>query len=69
MRKSWKQSKYPKGSRVRVFLLNKDEHNGILLTNFNENSYKNKTPEIQLENGKIVYGYECWWIPENEINL
>jgi len=24
------------------------------------------TPKIELENGKIIYGYECWWISEKD---
>ena len=22
------------------------------------------SPKIELEDGKIIYGYECWWIPK-----
>lgn len=24
-------------------------------------------PTIKLDNGKTVYGYECWWAPEEQI--
>ena len=23
------------------------------------------SPKIELEDGKIIYGFECWWIPED----
>lgn len=26
-----------------------------------------KNPKIQLDNGSIVWGFECWWGPEEKI--
>lgn len=25
------------------------------------------SPKITLDNGKVVYGYQCWWAPEEQI--
>jgi hypothetical protein len=27
------------------------------------------SPKIELNNGKIIYGFECWWIPEKEAHF
>jgi hypothetical protein len=24
-----------------------------------------ESPKIKLENGRIIYGFECWWAPED----
>jgi len=26
-------------------------------------------PRIRLDNGKVIYGCECWWIPEEKTTL
>lgn len=26
-----------------------------------------KNPEIKLDNGRVVRGYECWWGPEDKV--
>lgn len=26
-----------------------------------------KNPKIELDNGQIVWGYQCWWGPESEL--
>lgn len=31
------------------------------------NEHKIKNPKIELENGSIVWGYECWWGPKEKI--
>ena len=25
-------------------------------------------PKIQLDNGEVVWGYQCWWGPEEKVN-
>jgi hypothetical protein len=25
------------------------------------------SPVIEMNDGQIIYGYECWWIPESEV--
>lgn len=66
---NWKQSKYPSGTSVKVILLNKKKPiDGTLLTEYDSKAIDLNIPEIKLANGKTVYGYECWWIPVNEIS-
>ncbi|HZK28051.1 MAG TPA: hypothetical protein VFD00_11015 [Thermoclostridium sp.] len=26
-----------------------------------------KNPTIKLDNGQVVYGYECWWANEDKV--
>lgn len=30
-------------------------------------SFKRTNPKIALDSGKVVYGCECWWGPEDEV--
>ena len=66
---NWKQHKYPRGSRVRGVLLADStiEFNGELLTDYDINRTDNEMPKIQLDNGEVVRGSECWWIPIDEL--
>ena len=65
----WKQCVYPCGSRVRVLLVNLPavEFNGELLTDYDINRADNEMPRIQLDNGEVVRGSGCWWIPIDEL--
>lgn len=40
---------------------------GFLADNLRECSGRN--PKIQLDSGQTVYGCECWWAPEERIEL
>lgn len=66
----WKQRKYLTGSPVRVILCDKNQTHttGTLLTDYDaDNAFESEHPRIRLKDGRIVHGYECWWIPEGEI--
>lgn len=63
----WRRKYYPKGTPVKVTSANhKLLGTGILLTDYRADSIKNDMPKIRMPQGKIYYGYECWWIPVNE---
>jgi len=62
----WKGNIYPPGTRVQVFIPGEKDQDGTLLTLYDP---KNRThiPRIMLKkNRRIVYGYECFWIPNVE---
>ena len=64
----WKQRVHHIGTRVRVILINETvERSGELLTAFNLDKSNNAHPRILLDSGQTVLGYECWWIPVDEI--
>lgn len=31
------------------------------------NKFGRKNPKLQLDNGEVIYGCECWWGPEDSI--
>ncbi|RJQ25726.1 hypothetical protein C4577_05010 [Candidatus Parcubacteria bacterium] len=39
---------------------------GILLFDYDSEDEDTPMPEIKLENGEILLGCECWWIPSEE---
>ncbi len=64
---SWKQRAYPAGSRVIVLDLDGNRMTGELLTAYDLDSHDNEMPRIRRDDGKEVFGYECWWIPVDEV--
>ncbi len=63
----WKHPKYPAGSEVVVHDVdNMPLGKGVLLTDFEQDA-DNEMPAIKLADDRIIYGYECWWIPVREI--
>ena len=63
----WKQRTYPAGARITGFDLDGNRIHGELLTAYDLDSYENEMPRIRLDNDKEVFGYECWWIPVDEV--
>lgn len=62
----WKKTKYPKGTEVHVNLV--DDNSlaiGHLLNDYDEDD--SVMPYIELTDGRKVYGYECFWIPVEEV--
>lgn len=58
------------GSEVRVILCDEEETHttGVLLTDYDaDDPWESEHPRIQLGDGRIVEGCECWWIPVGEI--
>ena len=64
----WKQRKYPVGTKVMVTDAAKNEilGEGTLLTAYDLDSEDNVMPKIEMPSGKVLFGYECWWIPVDE---
>ena len=63
----WKQKSYPKNTPVKVVFTGKKRIlNGTLLTPYDCRKVNNQMPKIKLTSGKIIFGYDCWWIPVNE---
>lgn len=65
----WKQRKYGPGTAVQVELVGIDHGkflSGTLLTEYDADNEFCEMPRIQLENGTIVEGPECRWIPDQE---
>lgn len=63
----WKCKKYPENTPVKVVIVGKKRTlNGLLLTPYDATKVNNPMPKIRLTSGKIIYGYDCWWIPTNE---
>ena len=63
MKKDWTHEEWPAGTRVEV----KDIHDeylgeGKLLYAWGGRDCEGM-PEIALDNGRILQGCECWWIP------
>jgi len=40
---------------------------GIALMGIDLNEIGHTNPKIQLDNGKVVWGCECWWGPEETV--
>lgn len=57
------------GIRVHVQDLDGNLSQGTLINDIeiDANSKEITYPKIELDNGKILYGYECWWIPVDEV--
>lgn len=54
-----------RGTRLKIFILKEmKEYYGVLLTDYNICSKHVQRPQIQLDNGRIISGSECWWTPE-----
>ena len=66
---AWKQRAYPAGTRITGFDLDGNRIHGELLTAYDLDSNKNQIPRIRLDNGKTISGYECWWIPVDEVSV
>lgn len=69
---------YPKGIRVGAILdMNQDEgwvrllgygtYEGDECPVIDGEEFPMENPKIVLDNGKVVWGMECWWGPEDEI--
>ena len=54
---------------MRVLLIDSTvEFNGELLTDYDiDRLMDNEMPRIRLDNGEVVRGSECWWIPIDEL--
>mgnify|MGYP001607913338 FL=1 len=63
----WRQRSYPVGTRVIVLDLDGNRMGGELLTAYDSDSRDNKIPRIRSDDGKEWFGYECWWIPIDEL--
>jgi hypothetical protein len=76
-KRGWSRLIYGPGTRIRIVRDNRDEP-GILLTFYD--AHPNwwgqkidmlwKSPRLMLcASQKKLYGYECWWIPVEELPL
>jgi hypothetical protein len=58
----------PPGTLVNVFGLRFESlGTGTLLTAYDfTDSDVNEMPQIRMPDGRIIQGYQCWWIPVDE---
>lgn len=57
------------GTRVRVADVDGTELGlGTLISETPIEGLPFTTPKIQLDSGRIIYGYECWWTPVSAIS-
>ena len=38
-----------------------------LCNELDEVSLVSRTPKIVLDSGNVIYGFECWWVPEGDL--
>ena len=64
----WLRKTYRPGSMVNVMDAPSERFlgTGVLLTRYSQGCDRNKMPLISLPGGRIIHGYECWWIPCDE---
>ncbi len=41
---------------------------GQLMTEFNPSDDNSEIPRIRLNNCRVLYGHECWWVPMEVLN-
>jgi hypothetical protein len=65
MNEEWTEKFWTSGTEVEVFNNNNTPiGTGVLLSDYNPlNEDDQSAPEIQLEDGKVLSGTECFWIP------
>jgi hypothetical protein len=63
----WSDRLVPAGTKVVVMDVDMNVMGtGVLILDYDHQNKDNPMPQIRLEDGSIVYGYECWWLPEAE---
>jgi hypothetical protein len=64
-------TKYDEGTRVGVILSATETTVNLLGYGVYKGIEKSpagyETPKIELDNGRIVWGYQCWWGPQEKI--
>lgn len=61
----WKVKEHLKGTKVKVYNTFK-EYLGIGKLVYDYTQDTDQMPEIEMPDGKVLFGYECWWIPVSE---
>jgi hypothetical protein len=73
------EEKTPVGARVRVMDLEQNDlglgtYNGDVAFDQDENEIPvpsnpgpfDSNPKITLDSGRVIYGFQCWWVPTND---
>lgn len=66
----YKGRELEKGEKVKIFKLDETEVSGKYIEDIDVLEevplVVHKSPSFKMEDGNIIHGYECWWIPEKE---
>ena len=54
------------GDKVEVFSANMKDNLGDGVYLGDVETPMGSSPEINLDNGETIYGFECWWMPKVE---